>query len=339
MTKSFGRKSKQGWDHHGDATKSVEQQVRVSSSRPARLSALLASTIYVGGPEEEDDVKHFLCIPLTNSVKALFIMMVMFAAISLGQYFAAIAAKSQSLKADVVSMSVDALSYFGNILGESSDVPAQRQVLQLFFSSISVGLLLYFNTDILLESIEILQDAKSGAADEEEGGGVEGSIVFAFALLGLVFDAVCLWAYHHYAKLDAEEEYKLLKEAAAAKGVDTGDEGAKIQKPRVNMLTALLHVSADLLRSTTTFVEGIILMTVGMSASSQAYVDSICGIIIGASLYVACIYAIYEWIVEFTEWFTHLGAPIEVYVPEIGATIVVTPDRAGHSKAADAFLA
>merc|ERR1719297_311987 len=138
--------------------------------------------------------------------------MVMFAAISLGQYFAAIAAASQSLKADVVSMAVDALSYFGNILGESSDVPSQRVVLQLFFSLVSVVLLLYFNTTILLESIEILKSNEGGEEEaSEDGGGVEGSIVFAFATLGLIFDAICLYAYHHYAKKDAEEEYRVLK--------------------------------------------------------------------------------------------------------------------------------
>mmetsp|Transcript_2560 Transcript_2560/g.5917 ORF Transcript_2560/g.5917 Transcript_2560/m.5917 type:complete len:170 (+) Transcript_2560:283-792(+) len=53
--------------------------------------------------------------PVTNNTKALFVMMVMFTVITLGQYFAADAVGSQALKADVVSMGVDAISYFGNI--------------------------------------------------------------------------------------------------------------------------------------------------------------------------------------------------------------------------------
>merc|ERR1712238_302553 len=134
----------------------------------------------LGDDSEEADVKHFLCVPLTNNVKALFIMMVMFAAISLGQYFAAIAANSQSLKSDVVSMAMDAVSYFGNILGESSDVPAQRIVLQLFFSIFSLVLLNYFNTSILMESINIVKASQEEQEDEEEGEGVEGKIVIAF---------------------------------------------------------------------------------------------------------------------------------------------------------------
>lgn len=342
VTKSFGRKSKSGWDED-DPTKSMEQNVRVSSSRPARLSAMLQSTYYVGD-DDDDDTKHFLCVPLTNNVKALFIMMVMFGVISLAQYFAAVAANSQSLKADVVSMAVDALSYLGNILGESSDIPAQRLVLQLLFSAASIILLIYFNTQILVESIEIMRDHKQGGIDEDsdEDEGVEASIVFAFALLGLIFDAICLWAYRHYARLDAEEEYKQMKEAAIANGAgESLDDNAeiKLKKPQVNMLTALLHVSADLMRSSCTFVEGIILLAGGLTASGQEYVDAICGIIIGASLYAASLYALYEWIIEMTGWFSDLGKPIEVYIPELGCNIIIKPDKAGHSKAADAFLA
>merc|ERR1711957_822131 len=102
-----------------------------------------------------------------NNVKALIIMMVMFAVISIGQYFAADYCGSQALKADVVSMGVDAVSYLGNILGESSDVPAQRIVLQLVFSAASIALLLYFNTQIIRESIDGLRGI------ETEGGAIE----------------------------------------------------------------------------------------------------------------------------------------------------------------------
>merc|ERR1712119_198819 len=134
--------------------------VKLSSVRASNMASLASNAL---GEEDPDaELKWFLFIPLTNNVKALFIMMVMFAAISLGQYFAAIAANSQSLKADVVSMAVDALSYFGNILGESSDIPSQRIVLQLFFSMLSLVLLTYFTTTILMESIEIIKGVEDG---------------------------------------------------------------------------------------------------------------------------------------------------------------------------------
>jgi len=340
VTKSFHRNSAKGWDEDGDTTKAVEPLVVVSSTRASRLSALISQSVYQSAQEEPEDVKHFLFVPLTNNVKALFIMMVMFAVISLAQYFAAVAANSQSLKADVVSMAVDALSYLGNILGESSDIPAQRTVLQLFFSLLSVFLLLYFNTQILIESIEIMRENKNGGVEDDgdEESGVEGSLVFAFATLGLIFDAICLWAYRHYARLDAEKEYELMKKEALARGEDPEAEGAKIKKPKVNMLTALLHVSADLLRSTCTFFEGIVLLAGILTPSGQEYVDAICGIIIGASLYAASVYAVFEWIMEFYSWFTGLGSNISVICPECNADIVIEPDKAGHSNAADAFI-
>ena len=236
-------------------------------------------------------------------------------------------------------MAVDALSYFGNILGESSDIPSQRIVLQLLFSLVSITLLLIFNTQIMIESIAIMKD-NDGEDDGGEGEeqGVEGSIVLAFALFGLLFDFVCLWAYHHYAKIDAETEFQLMKKEALEKGGEVGSEVAKIKKPKINMLTALLHVSADLMRSTCTFVEGIVLLAGKLTPSDQAYIDAICGIVICSTLYAASAYALYEWVTEMSGWFTGLGAEITVYVPELDDYIVIKPDKAGHSKAADAFI-
>merc|ERR1712183_1182583 len=206
VTKSFHRNSQRGWDEDGDTTKAVEPLIVVSSTRASRLSALISQSVYQSAQEEPEDVKHFLFVPLTNNVKALFVMMVMFAVISLAQYFAAVAANSQSLKADVVSMAMDAVSYFGNILGESSDIPSQRIVLQLFFSMLSLVLLNYFNTTILIESIEIVRTTENLDTDDAEG--VEGKIVIAFAGLGLVFDVICLYAYWYYAKQDSIAEYE-----------------------------------------------------------------------------------------------------------------------------------
>jgi len=236
-------------------------------------------------------------------------------------------------------MAMDAVSYFGNILGESSDIPSQRVVLQLFFSMLSLLLLNYFNTTILIQSIGIVhKTSQQMEKDGEEGEGVEGNIVISFAGLGLVFDAICLYAYYYYAKLDADIEYKEMMTIAEAEGKSLEEAKASIQKPEINMLTALLHVSADLVRSIATFVEGILLLAGGLSPDKQEYVDAICGIIIAASIYLASIYALYEWINSFRNWFKSLGDAIEVKCPECGAQIEIKPDKAGHGKAADAFL-
>jgi Co/Zn/Cd efflux system component len=334
VTKSFRSGKQGGYDEVGDPSKGVDELVTLSSVRASNMVSLVSNAL--GDEDPDADVKHFLCVPLTNNVKALFIMMVMFAAISLGQYFAAAAANSQSLKADVVSMAMDAVSYFGNILGESSDIPSQRIVLQLFFSMVSLVLLNYFNTTILIESIEIVQSTEGD--DDEEAEGVEGKIVIAFAGLGLVFDAICLYAYYYYAKQDADIEYQEMVKMAEREGKTVEEAQANISKPEINMLTALMHVSADLFRSTCTFIEGIFLLAGSITPEKQEFIDGICGILIGVTIYLGSIYALYEWVISFWTWFKSLGNAIEVQCPECQATIEIKPDKAGHGKAADAFI-
>jgi len=334
VTKSFRSGKQGGFDEVGDPSKGVEELVTLTSVRASNMASIVSNAL--GDEDPDADVKHFLCVPLTNNVKALFIMMVMFAAISLGQYFAANAANSQSLKADVVSMAMDALSYFGNILGESSDIPSQRIVLQLFFSMLSLFLLNYFNATILIESIDIVKSTEG--MENDDGEGVEGKIVIAFAGLGLVFDAICLYAYYYYAKIDAEIEYQEMVKIAEQEGKTVEEAQANISKPEINMLTALMHVSADLFRSTCTFVEGIFLLAGTITTSKQEYIDGICGILIGATIILGSIYALYEWIISFWAWFKSLGNAIEVQCPECEAVIEIKPDKAGHGKAADAFI-
>lgn len=333
VTKSFRAGTQAGFDEAGDTTKGIQEVAVLSSARPSNMASIVSTVM----GEEPKEVGYFLCVPLTNNVKALFVMMVMFAIISIGQYFAADYANSQALKADVVSMGMDAVSYFGNILGESSDIPAQKIILQLFFSMVSLVLLVYFNTDVLIESIGILQGEEDDEGEEETA--VEGKIVIIFAGLGLVFDAVCLYAYWHYAKIDSEIEYQEMLKLAEAEGKDLSQAKAQIKKPEINMMSALLHVSADLFRSTSTFILGILLVANALADDQQAKGDSILAIIIGVTIYLAAIYALYEWYVAAREWWAGLAQGIEVECPECNAQIEIKPDKAGHGKAADAFLA
>merc|ERR1711935_1069674 len=137
----------------------------------------------------------------------------------------------------------------------------------------------------------------------------------------------------------SQEEAVDGEEGEGAEGKNLEEAKAQVTKPEINMLTALLHVSADLLRSTVTFIEGILLLVGFLSTSQQEYVDSVCALIIGAAIYLASIYALYEWVTSFWAWFSSLGDSIEVECPECQAMIEIKPDKAGHSKAADAFIA
>jgi len=98
VVKSFRQQKSQGGYDEADPAQGLET-LAISSVRAGNAVNIISQAL--GDENEEAELKHFLCVPLTNNVKALFIMMVMFAAISLGQYFAAIAANSQSLKSDV----------------------------------------------------------------------------------------------------------------------------------------------------------------------------------------------------------------------------------------------
>jgi len=97
VTKSFKGNNQGGFDE-ADPAQGLET-IAISSVRAGNMVGLVSQAL--GDDPDTAEIKKFLCIPLTNNVKALAIMMFMFAAISLGQYFAAIAANSQSLKADV----------------------------------------------------------------------------------------------------------------------------------------------------------------------------------------------------------------------------------------------
>jgi len=319
VTKSFNRSAQGGFDYEGDNDKGVEQLVRVGSARPGSMAAVIAS-MGTSDPMtdeygvDEEDVSYCcgcFCgswngVPITNNTKALFVMMMLFALISLAQYFAADAVKSQALKADVISMAVDALSYLGNILGESAVHPAQRVVTQLFFSMISVVLLVYFNSTTFVESLALLDEVNSPDYENTDAVSSEGVVVITFAGLGLLFDFVCLYAYYAFAKKDAEKEFQAMQAQLAVSQQD-GAEAAKIKKPKINMLSALLHVSADLFRSTSTFVLGVLMVSGTLDQREQDQGDAILALIIGGTIYVASVYALYEWWGCFSDWFASLA--------------------------------
>merc|ERR1712032_1789443 len=95
---------------------------------------------------------------------------------------------------------------------------------------------------------------------------------------GLLFDAICLYAYYHFAKKDAEAEYQAMQ-AQLTESQKTGVDAAKIEKPDINMLSALLHVSADLFRSSSTFILGILMVSGALNQKEQDQGDAILALI------------------------------------------------------------
>lgn len=216
-------------------------------------------------------------------------------------------------------MSMDAVSYIGNIIGGRSDfhVPVERIVLQLCFSFLSLLLLNYYNTSIFMESINIVT-GDNRLEGERVAKGVNAAIVFVFALLGLIVDFVCMYAYRYYARKipgNTEErvgdvdravsEIHKVKIKMIGKDAESCDEtkshptevaeiqtsqiyqekAAEIQKPQISMFGAR--------SSYTLLIEAIVLFAI--TPANQEYVDAIYAIFIGVTIYGALIYAFYIW--------------------------------------------
>lgn len=95
---------------------------------------------------------------LTDNSKILLISMGFFSTITVAQVFAAIAANSDALMADCVSMGVDALSYGFNLISEAwpNENKRAQERNQLFGAAVSLSLLLYFTTSFMLEAYDTI---------------------------------------------------------------------------------------------------------------------------------------------------------------------------------------
>lgn len=206
---------------------------------------------------------------LTPNIKALILSAFLFAFITVVQVFAAIAAHSQALLMDCISMGVDAITYMGNIAVELRKRDgSDHKGTQLIACAISLACLLYFTYDAMQESwgtVRVCQGWDKPDGDEDD---VNGYITLAFAAGGLVFDSICLLAFYRSNKINGEARH-------------------------VNMFTALLHVGADCMRSTSTMVMSLLILLGHVdSTCADAYTSMIIGVtIIGGGLA-----GIYSWV-------------------------------------------
>ncbi|GMH57119.1 hypothetical protein TL16_g02295 [Triparma laevis f. inornata] len=104
---------------------SGERQISISSNRPA--TTILATDHLLNPNHDPDRISTCCGLKLTGNAKTLLISTFLFLTITTGQYFAAIAASSIALKADCVSMLVDALSYIGNLFAECTPNPDTKK--------------------------------------------------------------------------------------------------------------------------------------------------------------------------------------------------------------------
>jgi Co/Zn/Cd efflux system component len=210
---------------------------------------------------------------LSGNNRSLLVMFILFSLITTTQYVAAIVAHSLALKADCVSMAVDAVSYLFNMVAECQENRSWRAVLELVMSAVSLSLLGYFTGFFFLEAAHMAGLLPTAGEEEEED--VDARIVLTFAALGIAFDVISLLSYKVW-HLD---------------GAST--------TTNVNMLSALLHVLSDLARSTTTFVEGLILLRAPSVHS---------GAIDGWSALIVCTLISFGVLGGVGKWMSELGA-------------------------------
>ena len=181
-------------------------------------------------------------------------------------------------------MGVDALSYLGNMVAECTRDKSCRAILELIMSATSLVLLAYFTGVFLVEaavSVGLLRSSDSEVEEED----VDANIVLAFAALGILFDVLSLTSYKVW-HVDSQESHGGPKTAASAS-----------PSVNINMLSALLHVLSDLARSTTTFVEGLVL--VFLPNLNSAAVDGWSALVVCTLIFTfGVLHGVYQWVGE-----------------------------------------
>lgn len=133
------------------------------------------------------------------------------------------------------------------------------------------------------------------------GAGARAAVLF-FAALGLVFDVISFCSYVFWAS--DHDGYR---------PVDAGDDdkgGVVVAKPagriNVNMLSALMHVGSDFLRSLTTLVEGLVIMYAAHVNSVRA--DGVSALVVCTIILLGTVAAFFVWLRELHEDL-HLQVP------------------------------
>jgi Co/Zn/Cd efflux system component len=231
-------------------------------SRGAVFGAVMSNAVDQAKPEKKGN----RCTP---NIRALSVSAFLFSLITVAQYFAAIAANSQALKMDCISMAVDAFTYMGNIVVECRKRDGAKHVTsQLVVVACSLSMLALFTILAMQESwdtVQVCMGKKEAEGDEDD---VNGWITLAFAIGGVGFDIACI-----------VEFYRSNRKVQSAK--------------QVNMFSALLHVGADFLRSiSTTAMSLLILLAHVDSGCADAYTS----IIIGVSILCGAAVGFFKWV-------------------------------------------
>jgi len=179
-------------------------------------------------------------------------------------------------------MAVDALAFLGNLFAYCYPEDSRRKRrVELGMSGISHGLLLGFTVQFVLDAVSDSQVTHDDDSESERN--FMGWVVLGFAIGGLTFDIISLAAYKYFGTRSEVDEEGNSPDALTC-GINT------------NMCAALLHILSDLGRSTTTFIEGIVLLTVQTIPATQA--DGISTLVVCSIIVIGASAAVLTWMRE-----------------------------------------
>jgi Co/Zn/Cd efflux system component len=293
---------------------------------------------------------------LTANSKVLLVSMAFFSTITVAQAFAALAANSNALLVDCVSMGLDAASYGCNVISEAWPSPDKRvqERNQLITAGISFALLIAFTLSFMLEALDTIQnesgdddsccDFGGDARTEEESCHVAHSacenITKAFrddftSNENLCLDTLsedgankCVWegvnpyivfAFALFGLLFDLGSLMAFKKWGSSFSVLVGGEDSEA----LNMSSALMHVLSDCLRSTTTLIESILIF---FNPSTPSYIfDGWATLIVTASILLGALNAVYKWVIQLREWVragsAGAAAPLTQGYPATGGSV------------------
>jgi len=192
----------------------------------------------------------------------------LFATITSAQFGAAFLADSLSLLGDCGSMAADTLSYGASLWAECTDSEHQQRN-QLAATGLSIMILLGITGSVIYHACQIL------FSDVKDDGEVNFYVVFAFALIGLIFDLLGLY---------------VLVQGRKEKSTNSGD---------LNLQAAAIHVIADLMRSTTTLVESILIWFFNFDSTTT---DAWAALIVSALIVLTCFEMLREFVLGLIDY-------------------------------------
>eukprot|EP01064_Diplonema_japonicum_P039483 TRINITY_DN9909_c0_g1_i2.p1 TRINITY_DN9909_c0_g1~~TRINITY_DN9909_c0_g1_i2.p1 ORF type:complete len:304 (+),score=63.07 TRINITY_DN9909_c0_g1_i2:47-958(+) len=228
----------------------------------------------------------------TKNARTFLLSLVLFSTITMAQTVGALLANSMALLADCASMALDAVTYAVNLFAECKEETnlqlARRN--QLISSGLSFLALTGITSFFFYQGLHavIVKDWEGS----DGGDDVNAWIVLAFATAGILFDLISLTPYILYG-------CPCLKKKS-------DEEGENVEMAeQMNLCSALMHVAADLLRSTTTMVESILILQYGINGEEA---DSYATVIVSGTILLGAVKPVCDWFGDLRDYRDEYGS-------------------------------